>query len=288
LTRDSFGVVDPNWRPSWRDVVRTIRHWAGLMRRSPQVLAAPRADEVGACESGFLGFVDFTLGVEESRGLRTAAAAEGVTLNDLLLRDLFLVLTQWNAEHGRRGNMRINLPTSLRGRQDIELPAANVISYAFIDRKLGRRADPVRLLDSLAQETSQIKSQRPGLLFLGGLGFACGIRGLVPWMLRRRRSFATATLSNLGKLWTRSPLRRGGKLDVGGAVLERMSGAPPIRPLTRAGFAVLDYARQITLTLRCDRACFSREQSQALLDRFIARLKQSVDDAQRRVVRKPR
>jgi hypothetical protein len=236
-----------------------------------------------------LDFVDHAFDADETRQLRRAAAADEVALNDLLLRDLLLVLAEWNAAHDRGGRLRVNMPTNLRGRRDAAMPAANVIGYAFVERQLGRRADPDRLLDSLVRETASIKRDRPGLLFLGGLGFACGFRGLVPWMLRRRRSFATATLSNLGKLWVRSPLPRvDGKLVAGGAVLQRVSGAPPIRPLTRAGFVALDYNRQLTITLRCDPECFSRAQSQALLDRFLARLRQSIGAGRPHSVRKPR
>ena len=285
VTRDTFGVGDPNRRPSKREVWRTARHWARLLWRSPSDLSPPEAAPPGSGQNVFLDFVDYTFDAGETRRLR-AAATNGATVNDLLLRDLLLVLNRWNADHGGGGRLRINLPTNLRGRHDAALPAANVISYAFIERTLGRRADPSKLLETICRDTSAIKRDRPSLLFLGGLGFACGIRGLVPWTLARRRSFATATLSNLGKLWVRSPLPRcDGKLVAGEAVLQRVSGAPPIRPLTRAGFAALDYGRQITITLRCDPASFSREQSQALLDRFLVRLRQSIQEGQRRPLR---
>ena len=288
FTRDTFGVVDPNLRPSKRDVWRTTGHWARLLWRAPDDLAAPRPAPPASQQRPFLDFVDHTLDADETRRLRTTAAG-GATLNDLLLRDLLLVLSRWNADHDGGGRLRINLPTNLRGRHDAALPATNVISYAFVDRTLGRRVDPSELLDTIRRETAAIKRDRPGLLFLGGLGFACGIRGLVPWTLARRRSFATATLSNLGRLWVRSPLPRcEGKLIAGDAVLERVSGAPPIRPLTRAGFAALDYGRRMTITLRCDSASFSREQSQSLLGRYLERLRQSMHEGRPSPIRKPR
>jgi hypothetical protein len=256
------------------------------MWRSPNDLAPPKAAPAASRQRAFLDFVDHTLDVDQTRRLRTTAA-HGATLNDVLLRDLLVVLSRWNADHGCGGRLRINLPTNLRGRHDATLPAANVISYAFVDRTLDRHTDPSQLLDGIRHETAVIKRDRPGLLFLGGLGFACGIRGLVPWMLARRRCFATATMSNLGRLWAHSPLPRcDGKLVAGDAVLQRVSGMPPIRPLTRAGFVALDYGRQITITLRADPASFSREQTQSLLNRFVGRLRQSIYEG--RPIRKPR
>lgn len=288
LTRDSFGVVDPAWRPSKRDIWRTVCHWARLLARPPRDLSVPKPAAPAGQERPFLDFVDHTFDVDETRRLRSGAP-EGATLNDLLLRDLLLVLNRWNADHGSGGRLRINMPTNLRGRDDAALPAANVISYSFLDRKLSRRTDPAALLQSIGRETAAIKRDRPGLLFLGGLGFACGFRGFVPWMLARRRSFATALLTNLGRLWARSPLpRREGKLIAGDAVLERVSAAPPIRPLTRAAFAAIDYGQRMTIALRCDPASFSHEQSQELLERFVTQVRQSIDEGRPGRIRKPR
>ena len=288
LTRDTFGVVDPNWRPTKRDIWRTVCHWARLLARPPRALSVPTPVPPAGQQQAFLEFVDHTFDVDETRWLRSAAP-EGATLNDLLLRDLLLVLDRWNADHSGGGRLRVNVPTNLRSREDAAMPAANVISYAFVDRKLSRRSDPSELLQSIGHEMAAIKRDRPGLLFLGGLGFACGFRGFVPWMLRRHRSFATALLTNLGRLWARSPLpRREGKLIAGDAVLERVSASPPIRPLTRAAVAAIDYGQRMTIALRCDPASFSREQSQALLERFLAQVRQSIDEAPAGRIRKPR
>lgn len=270
--RDAFGVEGG---PSLRDVWRTVRLWTGLVTRQPAVLAAPPRGQPDALPES--GYVTEPIPGELLRRLRLRATDASATLNDLVLRDVLLVVDRWNVEHGGTNRrLRINVPTNLRGRGDERLPAANVLSFAFVGASRPGCRSPERLLEAVRRATQRIKRQRSGLYFVGGLAWACGRRGLVPWMLARPRSFATLTLSNLGRLGTFTPLaRRDGKLLCGEAVLERVTGAPPVRPLTRASLAVVAYGGETTLNLRCDPAQFDAAGTRALLGRIVARLRES-------------
>ncbi len=65
-----------------------------------------------------LEFESAVLDPEESLALRLLSKQLGVTTNDLLLRDLLIVLRRWNSGHGgtARGRFRINVPVNVRTR----------------------------------------------------------------------------------------------------------------------------------------------------------------------------
>jgi hypothetical protein len=259
--------------PSWRDLWIGIRGWLKLLSQSPAPMAT-LADSV-ASPGPFLGFVTHTWDAATTRRLREVASKLGGTFNDLLLRDLFQSLCRWNARKPGSDNpwLRINMPTTLRTREDAAMPLANALGFTFLTRRAADCKDGTALFDSIRHETETIRQFRSGLYFLGGLDFVGRVPGAMPWILRRRRSFATIVLSNLGTVLRRSSLpRRDGHLVCGEAVLERIVGVPPIRPLTRAAIAVIGYGGETTVSLRCDPHCFTLAQAQEFLGEYVAQI----------------
>jgi hypothetical protein len=215
------------------------------------------------------------MSADEIRRLRRAAAARGLTINDLLIRDILLVLHDWNRFPDRAlgGRLRVNVPVYVRGRNGADIPASNGIGFAFVSAKASDFRDSQTLLDAVHRQTEQIKREKLALYFLGGLAIAGNFKGLVPWVLRRKKSFATLVLSNLSRVLVRTPLpRRDGRLVAGNVVLERVAGVPPIRPLTRAAIAVAEYAATASVSLRCDPRYFRPADTRAILNAYIERL----------------
>ncbi len=272
--RGDFGDGGPG-RPRLRDLWVGARGWARLLAHTPAPLAAPAAAGPDAPAWPFLGFVTHVWDAAAVRRLRVVASSRGGTLNDLLLRDLFQVLLRWNAQHDGPGNpwFRINVPATLRTRQDTLAPVANALGFTFLTRRARDCSRGEELFDSIRRETEAIREFRLGLYFVGGLAMAMRLPGAIPWALRRNRSFATIVLSNLGKVLGRTGLpRRGGRLVCGEAVLQRIVAVPPIRPLTRAAIAVLNYGGETTVNLRCDPQFFSEAQAHRFLAEYIAQL----------------
>lgn len=279
--RGDFPPVEGGWRGVLRDWYVGARQWAGILLRKPVPLSLPKVpDGDPATPIAFLGFDSYLLDPVLARRLRALAGSLGMTINDLMLRDMFQTVAAWNRRHGQRGNpwIRINMPASIRERDDQVMPAANLLSFTFLTRRARQCEDGAKLLATIQQETEAIKNWRLGWYFLGGLAMACGIRGMVPWFLRRNRSFATVVLSNVGRVLHRTPLpREGRQLVCGDVVLKRITGVPPVRPLTRASVAVVTYAEETAVCLRCDPRLFTVEQSRAFLAEYIARLKESAE-----------
>ncbi len=276
--RGDFGLTAAHYRPTLRDVWITARTWARLLRDRPALVAVPR-DQQDAPALPYPGFCTQTLEPEDVRELRRISTSHGVTFNDVLLRDLFLTLQGWNEAHAEQGprRFRINVPTNLRARPDQFMPAANVLSFAFLTRDSVDCRDPRELLRSIHAETTRIKQLRLGLYFVGGLRFGCHIPGLVRWSLRRKGSFATAVLSYVGRVFVRTRLpRQDGKLVCGNVVLQRVAGVPPVRPGTRASLAVILYGGSTSIHLRCDPHYFNAPQTQQLLGAYLDQIRQTI------------
>jgi WS/DGAT C-terminal domain len=283
-TRGHF-VATENPHPSLRIALRDISimawQWSSILLRHAAVLAAPRAGRQAEVSTRELfGFASYVLDGAMVRKLRAIASGQGATLNDLLLRDMLCVLREWNKqhEHKTRGRIRFNVPVSLREKGDEALPVTNRIGFAFVTEPPRNCTDPTTQLDAVRQEMERIKQWKLGLYFLGGLALATGVRGAVPWTLRRNQSLATMVLSNVGRAFANWPLaRRGNHIVVGNVVLERITAVPPMRRLTRGGMVILDYADELTISLQCDPQFFDKIQTQELLDAYARQLSQTCE-----------
>jgi hypothetical protein len=215
----------------------------------------------------------------ETSELSRIAAMRSVMLHDVLLRDYFLTLDEWNrGTPEARRPIRILVPTNLRRREDYRMPAANVFSFTFLSRRARDCQDREALLDSIRDEMAEIKRQKRGLYFEAGLRLFCIWPALLRWSLSRPWPFATAIFSNLGAGLDNVPLPLHNGLRVcGDMVFEGGSGAAPIRPDTRVSFAIHTYAGRMAICVRCDPRSFHRDQRRALMDTYVAQLRTTID-----------
>ena len=159
-------ALDAAATPGQRGLIRlAMRECWKIVARRPAPLAPPATVDRGRSED-FPGFLSFSFSRSEHQRLRDAANTWGVTLNDLLLRDLFLTLADWNRRQpspSRRPWLRIMMPTDLRGGEDYEMPAANLTGYTFLGRTIRNCASPDELLHSVRNEKALIKHRRHDL-----------------------------------------------------------------------------------------------------------------------------
>ena len=267
-----------------RFLAREAVKWFG---RRALPLEAPRSAAAADEADPFPGIHVHTFDVAQTNGLRDRAARQGGTLNDLLLRDLFVTMRAWNDQSGtaggQRGNasgwLRIAMPTNLREPLDQYMPAANKMSYAFLTRRPAACDDRGTLLAGLRAETAAIKHWRLSRTFVHGLETLLRVPGAMRWILSGRRCLATAVLSNLGDpgwhFWTDFP-RQDGLLTMGDVSLREFIASPPLRALTRACFLAVRYADRLTISLRCDRHLFRPADARRLLALYIDQLGQTL------------
>ena len=234
-------------------------------------------------EAPFPGISSFTFDRAEHRRLRDAAGRLGVTLNDLLLLALFYTMSEWNAairprSPGRR--FRIMMPVDLRGQEDYQTPAANIVSYTFLTRRASELRDPRCLLRGIREETALIKHYHTGQRFVDLITSASRCRGLLPSILAAPLTLATAVLSFPGdpsrRFTARFP-RSAGRLVCGNLALEEITGVPPMRPRTRATFGINSYRRMLTICVRCDPHLFTLHDTRELLSMYVQRLRRQLD-----------
>jgi hypothetical protein len=272
---------------AWRLAKMIPRQLVGLVgaaqffgRRPAPVLPHGAVPDDDPPPPGYPTAHTHVLTVEETRLLRRAARRCGVRLNDLLARDLFLALGEWRARHGagdRHEWLRMMVPMNLRDASDRLLPAANVVSSVFLDRRGEDCDDANQLLEGIHDEMELIKSHQLGLTFV----FSLRLFGLLPGGLRRYarkdRCNVSVTFTNLGTL-TRTPLpMEDGFARVGDVVLRDIDSIVPTGPYNCVTFSAHVYARRLTFTLHYDPRPVSDRQAVDLLETLVRHLRASCE-----------
>ena len=221
----------------WATVAEIVKF--GIRRIAP--LAAPPSTEPVAGRNGAdPPILSHEFDLVETAALQALALAQSAKLNDILLRDLFQVVAQWNTQGGalRPSHwLLINMPKNMREPADDAMPVANRMSYAFLTRRSREVADPAGLLDYVRNETELVRKYGLGLFFLGNIAFVQSVPGLLNWLLSGERCFATTILSNFGNVTRQMGFdfpAEDGRLVIGNVRLERWQVAAPVRHLTRA------------------------------------------------------
>ncbi|MFO0807120.1 MAG: WS/DGAT domain-containing protein [Gemmataceae bacterium] len=239
-----------------------LRRVATFYRHRPRPLAviAPSRRGGPAWHSG-------TLSTDVTNALRAVARRLEVTVNDLLIRDLFLALAAWNAAANQPGgNIRLAVPMSTRDgtSQDI----ANSVSMVFLDRRT-RRHDSDNLLRSIAAEMSLVRRERLEAALLRALNLLGRVPGAIRRVYGSPRCHSTSVISNVGVLFDGRAVR------IGDSALCDVTFLAPVRPLTRVAFVAVTYAGQLSIGVTIDPTELSGKDGQSLLASFIDRLRET-------------
>ena len=258
-----------------------------VFRRKIAPLSTKQCEPVSASDPQhvaipFPGIESYSFSGEEYRQLRDVASQAGAMFNDLLLTEMFRAMRDWNRQHTRgwcRHWLRIMMPTDLREKEDILMPAANMTAYSFITRRADACEHPEALLRTIRDETLRIKHEKRGKLFIDAVMASTYIPGLLRFLLNRERCLATLILSNVGdptrRFLSRFPRQRG-KILCGNLRLERVAGVPPLRHQSRATVSIVTYGRELAIHMRCDSRTMSRADARAFLRMYVARLQSHI------------
>lgn len=220
-----------------------------------------------------------TLAPRVFRGLKQIARESQVTINDLLLRELYLTMKGWNRRHSsdrKRKWLGIVMPCNLRSVEHMEMPAANVMSYGFLLRHVRECTASEELLESIHRESLLIQRRSYPAIFTSILRFCVRWpRGL--WVFNRLpRCSASAVLSYVGNptrvITAQFPFSENGHAVLGNLTLTGINAAPPVRPWTRASFSVWHFNNELRVSVHWDRHAFTSDHAQKLLDEYVARI----------------
>ena len=221
-------------------------------------------------------FCHHELSQEETSQYVAAAKSSGVTVNDMMLRDLFLTIGSWRQRwivQQDNPMFRVAVPMNLRTEEHRNVPAANIVTMLFLDRRLKQcLVDAGRLLQGVRREMEWIKRTEQKHYFLTTLQVRDLFFGGLGPALQSLQCRTTVVFSNLGRVLESLPLprREDGRLQVGEAVLESVDATPPIRFGTLISLSALTYGGRIRLILRYDSVNMTAEQANDFLQRLIS------------------
>lgn len=256
-------------------------------------IARPMLQKANSEPLSYPGMLTRTFPPSVQRRLRQIARKHDVTVNELLLRELMLVLEEWNRRHVKVrdwNSISILIPTNLRNLDHDQMPATNIVSYVAFQRKIRELRDPARLLKSLKQESQFYKRWRFGAAFLDSLKVMRWMPGLLRLVLAYPRSLSTAIFSCIGDpslaILANFPVNAEGNPIMGNLVFDDLNTAPPIRPRTHASFTTWHFSNKLRLGVRCDSSVFDEASAQELLNLFADRVEALTQDEQSGDVRR--
>ena len=217
---------------------------------------------------------------DEARGLRRAATSAGVSVNELAAAALFQAVREAlpAAFSHARDVVRLSIPINMRGPAERRLPAANVVSMVFLDRRPAE-IDAAGLAASLHAEMQLIKRLGLGMTFLFTLAAARLLPGGIARLVGDRSTAATALFTNLGRIFSRAADRRTGLVRVGPHALVAVEPLAPLRRGTALAMAAVEYGGHLRFTLRTDPAALDAAATQALAAAFARHLRRHLPSA---------
>ncbi len=284
--RGSFGLT---WNKILRMVPKQLVGMQGVLQfvtRKPQPIVPHERFELDSPgPDAFPGLAAHHFDLTSSKQLRNAMRGTDTTVNDVLARDLFVALHEFrsSSDFGSEDEwLRMMIPMSLRRSSDRHVPAANIVSSVFLDRRGKDIVDPESLLQTVHEEMELIKRLQLGFTFI----FSLVINRLLPGGLAKTTSGkacnTSAVFTNLGKLFGRTPLKKEeGRVIAGNVRLDHISIAAPIAPHLTTAFAAGWYANRLSITLHYDPRIVSSQSAERLLSLFAGKIRASADDSSR-------
>ena len=281
--RENYDASDATAERQKKSLRKTIGKISRLLLRKPVKLLcsddATRQTAAGSAENA-PAILDAIISKPIHRDLRAAAAAHDVSLNDLLIGRFLLHIRRWNSRTTRSNGrqwIRLSVPVSMRTRLHDQMPAANVVSYAFVTRREYECDDMETLLQSIHHQTSDVVFNREGIVCLKILRYLRKIPRGMRLFLGMKSCLSTAVLANIGdvrrRFSGRFPLKNG-KWVAGSVTVESLTGVAPVRPNTRAAVSVGEYAGELSISLRTDATSICAADSRRFLSEFVADLEQ--------------
>ena len=259
-----------------RQVMRLLGARQFLMRSPAPLMPIPAELYATSLPEDFPASRTHEFTREETENILAAARRLGVTVNDLLARDLFLAVGQWRQQNGFGHDndwLRFSVPVNLRTQADERLSMANCMGMVFLDRRPRDLADPRQLLKSIHEEMQLNKRWQLGLMFVLSADLLRRLPGALSWVARIDKYAATCVFSNLGVVLGKTPLpRRDGRIVAGDVVLEGVDFVMPLRPNTSVAVCVYTYAARLSVMMHHDPRVLSDDRSQRLLELYLRQI----------------
>ena len=221
--------------------------------------------------AGYPAILHRDLTASETQRVQQRAKQLGISINDLFLCAAFFAMQHWREQHvtnKKRGYLRVAVPINLRTPADDRMPAANIVSMVFLDRKPEKIRDSESFYHGIYHEMQHIKQNNLGWAFIHGLTVYQRIFGSFRRMVQQNRCWTTATVTNLGRVFADVPLpTQEGRVQIGESLeLIGVETSPPVRPWTALGISVLTYADCMTINVHYDSGVLAHSDAQSIIE----------------------
>lgn len=204
----------------------------------------------------------------------------GCTFNDILLQAVWAGTKEWRlknpelAYEGRRKWFRISVPMDLRVPGLENMPACNIVSMLFCDRKWEDVDLSASFRNSIHREMMKAKKYSLGFLLIQSMRDARFVCGHLHDAVKLRDCWASMVLTNIGPMFPPKffpfPRNENGELKIGSLVLEEIDSASPIRSLTNASICCTTYAGRLQFSMIYDSRSMQQETADEYFDTILA------------------
>ncbi|MFM7292194.1 MAG: hypothetical protein ACKO6B_13340 [Planctomycetia bacterium] len=272
--RGDFAAARGPGHAPWQRLQRALLF--ALCRPGPVAAVPPPNTPPGDTQSA-LGVCFHTFSPDQVTRMSRGRHAYHATFNDLAVAMLFQIIGDWQRDRAvaSRSRVRIAVPTDLRSREDERMPATNRYTYLFLDRRVEDCGRWPAILADVQRDMQMQRQSRRGLEFLESLALAARHERLLEWLVRAGTCFTTAVLTNLGDPSWR--LRKRLRIDADGLMwidearcTDIRIQTPPLRPRTRWGVGISEYAGRMTISFRYDATAMTPADAGDVLRRYVA------------------
>ena len=269
-----------------RSVLQIAAKIGRLLLRKPTPIASSAQRGCASFEPANNAIRTASLDIDAHRALRAVANRLNVSLNDILLREMFMLIRDWNQQAklptGKRW-MRIAMPLSMRTSRHAQIPACNIVSYALVTRRFCECSSPDELARSIHEQTGNVLFYREGLIALKLFRILRRFSFGMQLFLAAKSCMNTIVVENIGDVRRRFSGRfplQDGRWVAGNVLVRRLYGVAPVRPNTLAAVSIGDYAGELSISLRTDGTALSEEDSRRFFEHYLQRLQALVAASQ--------
>jgi len=272
-SRTNFHVELPHTPTRWKIVksfIRELYHWFGR----PVYKLSPPRDASSSTNVANPVLIWKTIPSGDLMRIRKKAQSFGVSLNSYLTGQYFQYLCNRLGEKkaSDRCWIRLLVPTNLRKPAHFDIPVSNMLGYAFLDKRASECVDSGIFYQSIDRTIDIIKRWSMGTMFISGVDLFQRIPFTMSMIISPKNCLSTSVFSNIGNPCKVLPQRRfseSGTMEVRGAKLYRIIGAPPIRPNTPFCCGLIQQNDELTLSMVVDAPQFGIEHCREFHSDFI-------------------
>ncbi|MBQ2621681.1 MAG: hypothetical protein IJF84_10125 [Thermoguttaceae bacterium] len=224
---------------------------------------------------------------------KAKAKSFGVSVNTLMMRDMYLALRKWIEKYPvdnkpverQKRWFRMLIPINLRTDFHRTVPCANIVGYIFNDKRPVECDRSDAFLQSIQKNILKCKNFNSGSTFIKAIRVLGKIPGFMSLMTSDKKCHCTVILSTVGnicKSCQQEDYRQNDDIriehDQYPLQLFRMLGAPPTRPHTPFSFGVVQRQGEAFISCRYDLNVLTEETMLEFYDMFVDEMMKSLND----------